>query len=128
MRLLLALRFFFLGLRGIQIFLLVAVVISNRNRGAAEALAAEVTRDSGNKNVSTLDLDQASLASVTTCADALLRSHDKMDVLINYLGRMSMNEAITEDGFELQYAVNSLAPFLPTLRLLPALEAAAPPR
>jgi NAD(P)-dependent dehydrogenase (short-subunit alcohol dehydrogenase family) len=47
-----------------------------------------------------------------------------IDVLINNAGTVSSWYTSTEDGFELQFAVNHLAPFLLTHELLPLLGAA----
>jgi NAD(P)-dependent dehydrogenase (short-subunit alcohol dehydrogenase family) len=102
------------------------VVMANRNRGKAEQLAREITEQTGNDKVSLIDLDLASLDSVRKCASEFNSSHDKLDILLNNAGLMSPTEIITEDGYELQFAVNALAQFLFTRQLLPSLEAAAP--
>lgn len=48
----------------------------------------------------------------------------KLDVLINNAGTVSSWYRATEDGYELQFAVNHLAPFLLTHELMPLLAAA----
>ena len=60
------------------------------------------------------------------CAHAFKAKYGTLDILLNNAGLMSPTEVITEDGYELQFAVNALAQFELTLELLPALEAAAP--
>jgi retinol dehydrogenase-12 len=102
------------------------IVMANRNRAKSEQLAGEITEQTGNSNISLLDLDLSSLASVRQCAEAFRASHSTLDILINNAGLMSQQEVITEDGFELQFAVNNLAQMLLTLELVPALKAAAP--
>jgi NAD(P)-dependent dehydrogenase (short-subunit alcohol dehydrogenase family) len=102
------------------------IVMANRNREKSEQLAADITGQTGNSNIEVLDLDLASLASVRQCAAQFLEQHGKLDILLNNAGLMSTEEVITQDGYELQFAVNNLAQFLLTLELLPALEAAAP--
>lgn len=52
----------------------------------------------------------------------------KLDVLINNAAAVSSWFMATEDGYELQFAVNHLAPFLLTHELLPLLERAPSPR
>ncbi|NMB96679.1 MAG: SDR family NAD(P)-dependent oxidoreductase, partial [Clostridiaceae bacterium] len=49
---------------------------------------------------------------------------DCIDVLVNNAGTFSSWYISTEEGFELQFAVNYLAPFLLTNQLLPLLKAA----
>jgi NAD(P)-dependent dehydrogenase (short-subunit alcohol dehydrogenase family) len=52
------------------------------------------------------------------------RSYGRLDVLVNNAGAVSTWYMATEDGFETQFAVNHLAPFLLTRELLPALRRA----
>ena len=49
---------------------------------------------------------------------------DHVDVLVNCAGTVSSWRRVTEDGYELQFAVNHLAPFLLTHALMPMLQAA----
>ena len=102
------------------------IVMANRNREKSETLAQEITEQTGNTAIELLDLDLASLASVRACAAAFREKHGQLDILLNNAGMTSMEEVITEDGYELQFAVNALAQLLLTLELQPALEAAAP--
>ena len=48
----------------------------------------------------------------------------KLDVLVNNAGTVSSWHKVTEDGYELQFAVNHLAPFLLTHELMPMLQQA----
>ena len=48
------------------------------------------------------------------------RNLDHIDVLVNNAGAVSSWFTLTEDGYELQFAVNHLAPFLLTHELLPS--------
>ncbi len=102
------------------------VVMANRNRRKSELLVEEIRTHVAEADASLLDLDLASLTSVRECAAAFLAQHGSLDLLINNAGLMAMDEVITEDGFELQFAVNALAQMQFTLALLPALESAAP--
>jgi len=56
----------------------------------------------------------------------VLGAHETLDLLINNAGLTSNDEVITDDGFEMQFAVNALSQLQLTLELLPALERAAP--
>ena len=66
-------------------------------------------------------LDLASLASVAEAADAIRRTHGRVDVLVNNAGLMAIPERRTRDGFEMQLGVNHLGHWALTARLLPAL-------
>lgn len=72
--------------------------------------------------------DLASLAQVRRLAGeiaALVQARGGgLDVLLNNAGAVSSYYTATEDGYELQFAVNHLAPFLLTHELLPLLQQA----
>ncbi|CAM9697549.1 unnamed protein product [Chrysoparadoxa australica] len=54
--------------------------------------------------------------------DQVSASTDSLSVLINNAGVYEPDYSITEDGFETTFAVNVLAPYYITQRLLPLLE------
>lgn len=56
------------------------------------------------------------------------RSLDRLDALINNAGAFYYWLTLTSEGFEMQWAVNHLAPFLLTHELLPLLRASSSPR
>lgn len=66
--------------------------------------------------------DFASLAVVRDAADHIVQLYPQVHMLINNAGMVSLERKLTCDGFETTFAVNHLAPFLLTNRLLPALE------
>jgi NAD(P)-dependent dehydrogenase (short-subunit alcohol dehydrogenase family) len=75
-----------------------------------------------------LRADLASLDQVAALADRVLEE-ERLDALVNNAGVGTAGERLeSEDGYELRFAVNYLAPFLLTRRLLPLLERSAPTR
>lgn len=78
----------------------------------------------------------ADLSSIKQIKELAVKIKDKLiqegkshvDALINNAGTVSSWYKSTEDGFELQFAVNHLAPFLLTHELLPLLAAASESR
>ena len=59
--------------------------------------------------------DLSSMESVRKCADRLLNSLEKIDILINNAGILwDRGRKVTEDGFELTFATNHLGHFLLT--------------
>ncbi len=62
--------------------------------------------------------DLASLASVRTCAEAVRASTERISLLINNAGMVSVRHRMSVDGFELTFACNHLGPFLLTQLLL----------
>ena len=98
------------------------VIMACRNAAKAEA-AAEVVRQTATGPVEVISLDLSSLASVDACASALLRDEQSLDLLMNNAGLMAIDEAKTEDGFEMQLGVNHLGHFALTAKLYPLLAA-----
>jgi NAD(P)-dependent dehydrogenase (short-subunit alcohol dehydrogenase family) len=94
------------------------VLLACRNIEKAEAAAKHV-RSVARAPVEIVPLDLASLASVAACAKQVLDSEDRLDLLINNAGLMAVDEAKTEDGFEMQIGVNHLGHFALTQQLLP---------
>ncbi len=67
--------------------------------------------------------DLSAQSQVRTLAAALRSELPRLDVLINNAGAVASWYTATEDGYELQFALNHLAPFLLTRLLLPLLQA-----
>jgi NAD(P)-dependent dehydrogenase (short-subunit alcohol dehydrogenase family) len=72
--------------------------------------------------------DLGAVAGVRALADAVLRDHERLDVLVANAGVYAPERRETADGLELAFAVNAVAPPLLAARLLPLLRAAAPAR
>lgn len=76
--------------------------------------------ETGNPNIEVRQVDLSSMASVNNVADDLLGRGKHIDLLMNNAGTMSTTGYVrTEDGLEHTVAVNYVAPFLLTLKLLP---------
>src|SRR5215467_8682726 len=102
------------------------VVLAGRDRGRAQAVAAEIgPLSAAPPKVEIADL--ASMEQVRALAGRLA-SLERIDVLINNAGLVLGERRGTEDGFEHVFAVNHLAPFLLTNLLLPKLTGSAPAR
>ena len=97
------------------------LVLACRDEVKAQQTAQAITSKTGNHRIDTLPLDLSSFRSVRAAADEFLAEHPKLDVLINNAGVYTDTLEITEDGYELQFAVNHLGHFLLTMLLLPAL-------
>jgi len=67
--------------------------------------------------------DLSVMANVETLANAVTEKHAELDVLINNAGVYSAPELVTQDGLDIRFAVNTIAPYLLTQRLLPLLGA-----
>src|SRR4051794_3728696 len=72
--------------------------------------------------------DFARLADVRSVADQVLDRCPRLDVLVNNAGLTLSRRETTDDGHEMMFQVNHLAPFLLTALLLPQLQTSAPSR
>ena len=105
-----------------------AVIVHGRNEPRAQAAARELADATGNRNVTAVAGDFASLAEVRAMAAQILRTCPRLDVLINNAGIAVRHRHTTKDGYESTFAVNHLAPFLLINLLLDRLRESAPSR
>jgi NAD(P)-dependent dehydrogenase (short-subunit alcohol dehydrogenase family) len=98
------------------------VLVHGRNQEKLERAASEV----GATGAYLADL--SSLARVRSLADRVNENEDRLDVLVNNAGIVSLERQESEDSYELGFAVNYLSHFLLTELLLPLLRASAPSR
>jgi NAD(P)-dependent dehydrogenase (short-subunit alcohol dehydrogenase family) len=101
------------------------LVMVGRDPARTERARRLVAERSGSDWVEFALADFASLAAVRRLAEALLARHDRIDLLINNAGLISPRFQLSEDGYELSFAVNHLAPFLLTNLLLDRLRGSA---
>ena len=107
------------------------VLIHGRDAARAATLIEEIKR-SGQQAPVFYQADLSSLAEARRLADAVAADHERLDVFVSNAGIGSQNQGparqTSADGHELRFAVNYLAGFLLTYRLLPLLKAASPSR
>ena len=101
------------------------LILHGRNADKLATVAAELA-DLG--EVQTMLADFASLDDVARLADEICEQHGRLDVLVNNAGLLTDHRQLSHDGFELTFAVNYLAPWLLTNRLLELLRQSAPAR
>ena len=65
--------------------------------------------------------DLSSMSDVLVLAKAVADKHEVLDVLINNAGVLKAADTITKDGLDVRFAVNAIAPYLLTKKLLPLL-------
>jgi len=100
------------------------VILVARSRASAGAAVEAVVDRYPQARVEARAVDLSSLAAVRAFATAEADCGEPIDVLFHIAGVMqtSRTRRLTVDGYEETLAVNVLAPFLLTARLLPALE------
>ncbi len=109
------------------------VLLHGRNPAKLEKTAKEIRKIAGNDNIGTYLADLSSLAEVRRLAADVQKNNDRLDILINNAGigfgdPTSSQRELSQDGYELRFSVNYLAPFLLTNLLLPCIHKAAPSR
>ena len=62
--------------------------------------------------------DLSRIVDVENFAQEVIQKHNKLDVLINNAGILNSPETITEDGLDVRFAVNTIAPYFLTQKLL----------
>jgi NAD(P)-dependent dehydrogenase (short-subunit alcohol dehydrogenase family) len=109
------------------------VLVHGRDPARIAAALEEIRRATGSERLRAYRADLASLEEVRRLADELTEREERLDVLVNNAGigagaRGSTRRELSRDGHELRLAVNHLAPFLLTLRLLDLLRRSGPAR
>jgi NAD(P)-dependent dehydrogenase (short-subunit alcohol dehydrogenase family) len=104
------------------------IILHGRNRERLEAVQSEIRKVTGNEQVDVLTADFCSLKQVRTMAGRIYEKYDHLDVLVNNAATFIKDRVISEDGYEMTFAVNYLAPFLLTTLLLDLLKKSAPAR
>ena len=100
------------------------VILPVRNPAKGAAALARIRSASPDANVSTRELDLASLGSVAALGRTLRAEGRPVDVLINNAAVMTPpTRHTTEDGLELQFGTNHLGHFALVAHLLPLLRA-----
>src|SRR3984885_6872451 len=97
------------------------VVGAARDLKKAEAATAQVRKDAeaNGGGFKLVALDLASLKSVRTCAEGLLKKGEPFDVVIANAGVMATPFGHTMDGFEMQFGTNHLGHFVLVNRIAP---------
>lgn len=103
-----------------------AVIGVGRSDQSCKTALAEIGRESDNEDIIYIPADLSSQKQVRNAAGEITsivdnRYNGTIDVLINNAGTFSGWYRVTEDGYELQFAVNYLSHFLLTNMLLPKL-------
>ena len=104
------------------------VIVHGRNQERGEE-GVRAIKGAGVGDAAFHRADLASLSGVAALAETIMEKYDRLDVLVNNAAVVSGDQRQTSsDGYELAFAVNYLAHFVLTYRLLPLLEASAPAR
>ncbi|WP_022794727.1 SDR family NAD(P)-dependent oxidoreductase [Marinococcus halotolerans] len=90
--------------------------------GRSEEKLADVAKETGNENAEQYVADLSQMANVRSFARAVREKHSHLDVLINNAGVYTAPGEKTEDGLDVRFAVNAVAPYILTNELLPLMD------
>ena len=91
------------------------LLLHGRNQTRLSHLADKL---SAHTKIETYCCDLSSLKDVAKMADEVLANHQHIDVLINNAGVLRADNLRTNEGLELRFVVNAIAPYLLTTKLL----------
>lgn len=104
------------------------VMLLGRSKEKTLGVIEELNRMSRNENIHYVPCDLASQKSIRNAAEIILEKCPKIELLINCAGMNAGERKINEDGLEMSWAINHLAPFLLSNLLLERMKASSPAR
>ena len=99
------------------------VLLHGRNPEKLENVEKALSGLAGGGHVNSYLGDLSRMVDVDAFTKAVAEQHTQLDVLINNAGIFRTQESITEEGLDVRFAVNTIAPYLITQRLLPLIGA-----
>lgn len=103
------------------------VIVHGRNAERGAAVVQEIAT-AGKGSARFYRADFASLADVRRLAADVRRDYTRLDLLVNNAGIITPQRQVSQDGHEMQFAVNYLAGYALSYALLPLLERGDHPR
>ncbi|KAH8807624.1 hypothetical protein F5884DRAFT_344288 [Xylogone sp. PMI_703] len=100
------------------------LILAGRSLDRISPVIEDIKRINSDIEITYIEVDLGSLSSVRRAAEAINKTTDKIDILINNAAIMACPYAKTEDGYESQFATNHLGHFLLTALLKEKLLAA----
>jgi retinol dehydrogenase-14 len=104
------------------------VIIHGRSRAKARVVQREIQDVTDGQKPYILVADLSDPDQIRGMAAEISSAYPRLDGLVNNAGTYQETRNLTEDGVEMTFAVNYLAPFLLTHLLLPILRAGTPSR
>lgn len=99
------------------------VIMACRNTESANQIKDEIEKETGNKNIIVKSLDLSSQKSIRDFAADILKTEQKLNVLIHNAGiALAIRSKVSVDGVELTMATNHYGPYLLTHLLIDLLK------
>jgi len=97
------------------------ILLHGRNPARLKATHEALSTLTPDTTIDIVEADLSRLDAVEEMAAYITRHYDRLDVLINNAGVYRSTPVRTVDGLDIRFAVNTIAPYLLTNRLLPLL-------
>lgn len=104
------------------------VLMVCREKEKGELARNEIIEETGNDKIDLLLCDLSYPGQIRNLAMEFKENYQKLHVLINNAGVMLSKRVMTDDGLEMNFTVNYLAPFLLTCSLIDILKKSTPSR
>lgn len=98
------------------------LLLHGRNPEKLQRVQGELEAIKGVSAVECFRADLSHLAEVESMAKDIAEKHAKLDVLINNAGVFETSTPRNDDGFDVRFLVNTLAPYLLSKQLLPIMQ------
>jgi NAD(P)-dependent dehydrogenase (short-subunit alcohol dehydrogenase family) len=106
------------------------LLLHGRDAERGREIVAQIRGSTGNAKIHFYRADLSSLQEVEKLARQIIAGVTRLDVLVNNagvgFGKDASKRELSQDRYELRFAVNYLAPYLLTERLLSLLKASRP--
>jgi len=99
------------------------VLMLCRDSEKSEQVQKDILNQSGNENVFLIPVDLSNPISIRSAVEKVKNEYQAVDVLINNAGVYKVKRQETDNGVEMTFAVNFLAPYMLSQMLLENLEA-----
>jgi NAD(P)-dependent dehydrogenase (short-subunit alcohol dehydrogenase family) len=94
------------------------VILLCQTEESADRAVAQIREEAPNASLRPMICDLASMASVNGFISGFLAEYETLDLLFNNAAVMKRRRTVTDDGFEMMFQVNYLAPFILMTSLL----------
>ncbi|MGS2717269.1 SDR family NAD(P)-dependent oxidoreductase [Eionea flava] len=98
------------------------LLLHGRSETKLDSIKKTLLALNSNASIDMFQADLSNLSAVRQLALAIKKEHSIIDVLINNAGVFKTPQPITDEGFDIRFMVNTIAPYLLTQQLLPLLK------
>lgn len=98
------------------------VLLHGRNIKKVKNVEKILLKDASSQNLESFVADLSNMKEVNAFAKVILKKHKKLDVLINNAGVYNVENTVSDEGLDVRFAVNTIAPYLLTKLLSPILD------